>query len=114
MSFLYLASLCFSLFGMVMLDRRFRLFFFDNPKRAATVLLSGVAFFLLWDISGIALGIFFRGETPFMTGALIGPELPLEELFFLVLLCYLTMNIYCGLRKFLDKRREGHDDVLDS
>lgn len=29
-----------------------------------------------------------------MTGLLIAPELPIEEVFFLTLLSYLTMNLY--------------------
>jgi hypothetical protein len=29
-----------------------------------------------------------------MTGILLGPELPLEELFFLILLCYSTLIAY--------------------
>ncbi len=35
-----------------------------------------------------------------MTGLQIAPEVPLEEVFFLALLCYLTMNVYgwCSLR----------------
>ena len=96
MGILYLAALLISLAGMVVLDRRFRLFFFDRPRRAAVVLVVGVAFFLVWDLLGIGLGIFFRGETSFMTGILLAPELPLEELFFLTLLCYLTMNVFRG------------------
>jgi len=96
MGILYLAALLVSLGGMVVLDRRFRLFFFDRPGRATIVLVVGVAFFLVWDLLGIGLGIFFRGETAFMTGILLAPELPLEELFFLTLLCYLTMNVFRG------------------
>jgi hypothetical protein len=38
MGFLYLAALTVALTGMVMLDRRFRLFFWRNPSRAAIVL----------------------------------------------------------------------------
>ena len=94
MSLLYLLALLIALTGMVMLDRRFRLFFWDSPRRAAVVLLVGVAFFVVWDLAGIGLGIFFRGETAFMTGLQVAPELPVEELFFLTLLCYLTMNLY--------------------
>lgn len=94
MSVLYLIALLVSLTGMVILDRRFRLFFWAAPWRAALVLLVGVAFFLVWDLAGIGLGIFFRGETSFMTGLQLAPELPVEELFFLTLLCYLTMNLY--------------------
>jgi len=94
MSLLYLLALLIALTGMVMLDRRFRLFFWAAPRRAAIVLLVGVAFFVVWDLAGIGLGIFFRGETAFMTGLQVAPELPVEELFFLTLLCYLTMNLY--------------------
>jgi lycopene cyclase domain-containing protein len=94
MSLLYLAALLIALTGMVMLDRRFRLFFWVDARRASIVLLVGVAFFVVWDLAGISLGIFFRGETTFMTGLQVAPELPVEELFFLALLCYLTMNLY--------------------
>jgi lycopene cyclase domain-containing protein len=79
---------------MVLLDRRFRLFFWAAPRRAALVLLVGIAFFVAWDLAGIHLGIFFRGETAFTTGLQVAPELPVEELLFLALLCYLTMNLY--------------------
>jgi lycopene cyclase domain-containing protein len=98
-SWLYLAALAIALTGMVLLDRRFRLFFWAAPRRAALVLLVGVAFFVAWDLAGIGLGVFFRGETPFMTGLQVAPELPLEELFFLALLCYLTMNLYGSLTR---------------
>ena len=94
MSVLYLLALLVALTGMVVLDRRFRLFFWDSPRRAAIVLIVGVVFFLVWDLAGIGLGIFFRGETSFMTGVQVAPELPLEEVFFLTLLCYLAMNLY--------------------
>ena len=98
MGFVYLAALLVSLFGMVMLDRRFRLFFWRDVPRAAVTLLVGVVFFLVWDVVGIDLGIFFRGETSFMTGVLVATELPLEEVFFLTLLCYLTMNMLAAAR----------------
>lgn len=94
MSFLYFVALVVALVGMVVLDRRFRLFFWRDARRALIVLVVGVAFFLCWDLAGIGLGIFFRGETNFMTGVQLAPELPLEEPFFLALLCYLAMNLY--------------------
>ena len=94
MPFLYLAALLVALAGMVVLDRRFGLFFWRSPIRAAIVLAVGLVFFLVWDLQGIRLGIFFRGETSFMTGWEWAPQLPLEEPFFLLLLCYLTMNLY--------------------
>lgn len=94
MSLLYLIALLIALTGMVMLDRRFRLFFWANARSATLVMLVGIAFFVVWDLAGIGLGIFFRGDTVFMTGLQVAPELPVEELFFLALLCYLSMNLY--------------------
>jgi len=70
------------------------LFFWSDWRRATIVLAAGLVFFIVWDLAGISQGIFFRGETDFMTGLQLAPELPLEELFFLTLLCYLTMNAY--------------------
>lgn len=96
---LYLLALLISLTGMVVLDRRFRLFFWRDARRAGIVLAVGLIFFLVWDLFGVGLGIFFRGETEFMTGLLVAPEIPLEEVFFLTLLCYLTMNIYGALTR---------------
>lgn len=103
-NFAYLAALAVALTGMVLLDRRFGLFFWRDARRAAIVLPLGIAFFLVWDLGGILLGIFFRGQTDFMTGLLIGPELPIEEVFFLTLLCYNTMNAYTAAVDWLDGR----------
>jgi len=96
MGLIYLAALLVALTGMVMLDRRFTLFFWADARRAAIVMIAGLAFFVTWDLLGIGLGIFFRGETAFMTGLQIAPELPVEELFFLALLVYVTMNLYAA------------------
>ena len=113
MGLIYLAALFVALTGMVMLDRRFRLFFWADARRAAVVLVVGLAFFVTWDLFGIGLGIFFRGETAFMTGLQVAPELPVEELFFLVLLVYVTMNLYAFFGRALSPdpskraRRQG-------
>jgi lycopene cyclase domain-containing protein len=94
---LYLGALLVSLTGMVVLDVRFRLFFRAAPVRAAIVMAAGIGFFLVWDLAGIGAGVFFRGNPGLLTGIQLAPELPLEELFFLALLCYTTMNTYCWL-----------------
>ncbi|MGZ0212587.1 MAG: lycopene cyclase domain-containing protein [Actinomycetales bacterium] len=104
---LYLVALLISLTGMVVLDRRFGLFFWRDARRARIVLPAGVLFFLVWDLLGVGLGIFFRGETEFMTGLLVAPEVPLEEVFFLTLLCYLTMNVYGALTRERPSTTEG-------
>ncbi|GAB3523793.1 lycopene cyclase domain-containing protein [Arthrobacter monumenti] len=94
MGITYLAVILFSLAGMVILDARLKLFFWLAPVRAAVVTAAGLVFFTSWDLAGISLGIFFRGESAFMTGIEVAPELPLEELFFLTFLSYLTMNLF--------------------
>jgi lycopene cyclase domain-containing protein len=106
MGVVYLAGLLVALTGMVLLDRRFRFFYWSNAKRAGIVHAIGIAFFLVWDLFGIGQGLFFRGETSFMTGILLGPELPLEELFFLALLTYMTMNLFAAATQFFARREE--------
>lgn len=93
LNFAHLAALLFSMTGMVILDAREKLFFFKSPWRAAVVTVTGVAFFLLWDIAGIVHGIFLHGASDYDTGILLGPEMPVEEVVFLTFLCYLTMNL---------------------
>jgi lycopene cyclase domain-containing protein len=103
----YLLSTLAGLACLVLLDRRYRLFLWRKPGAAALVLLIGVGFFLLWDTAGIRLNIFHRGETPIMTGLLLAPELPLEELFFLIFLCYITMILFTLILAWLTSRPAG-------
>jgi lycopene cyclase domain-containing protein len=110
-SFLYLVGLLVALAGMAVLDLRFGLFFWRAPVRAAVVLVVGVAFFLGWDAAGIGLGIFFRGDPTLLVGVQLAPELPLEELFFLTLLCYLTMNAYGAISRWLSSRPDRRVDT---
>lgn len=90
----YLAALLFSLTGMLVLDWRFRLAFFKDARRTPSILAIGVGLFLVWDLFGIGLGIFFVGNSTLTTGIMLGPELPLEELFFLTFLCYFTLIVF--------------------
>ena len=90
----YLAVLLFSFAGMATLDYRHKLAFFHNRRRTLITLAVGVAVFTVWDIAGVALGIFFTGNSPYITGVMLGPEYPLEELVFLTFLCYFTLVIY--------------------
>lgn len=103
----YLLVLLGGIVGMVLIDRRFRLFFWRDARRAAAVLVIGVIFFLAWDLCGIHLGIFARGTSSFATGIVLAPELPLEEPVFLAFLCYLTMVLVTGAARLLTRTREG-------
>ncbi len=101
MTLWYLASLLISIAGLAALDFRSKLAFFSAPLRASITLGLGVVFFLLWDVAGIALGIFFRGASPFLSGWQLAPELPIEELFFLIVLCYTTLLVFIATQKKL-------------
>jgi len=107
-SFVYLGSLLVSLACVVLVDVRFRLFLGHDWWRAFVVLAVGVVFFLAWDLAGIGLGIFLRGDGPFMTGVMLAPELPLEEPIFLLFLCEVTMVLVLGFQRLLRARaRKG-------
>ncbi len=105
MGFVYLAALLAASGCMLLLDRRFRLFFWRDPLAATIVTVVGTAFFLLWDVWGIALGIFLRGEAVIATGIVLAPELPIEEPVFLVFLVLCTMVLYTGSARLLATRR---------
>lgn len=98
---LYLAALLLSIAGMALIDRRFRLFFWRDPVAATIVTTIGVGLFVVWDLVGISHGIFVRGQGALATGALLAPELPIEEPVFLVLLVMCIMIAFTGSARML-------------
>lgn len=100
----YLSGLIFSLVGLGLLDWRFRTAFTINKKAAAFAILIPTIFFILWDIAGIAMGIFFRGDTSHLTGIVLAPEFPIEELFFLLLLNYTALTLFTTVTRVIKKR----------
>jgi lycopene cyclase domain-containing protein len=106
----YLAALVVSIAGVAVLDARHRLFFWRSPWRAAVVMVVGLAFFLVWDVVGVHLGVFFIGTTGLLTGVLLAPDVPLEEVFFLVLLCWTTMDLVGFVRPRLARRLDRAAD----
>jgi lycopene cyclase domain-containing protein len=104
-SFLYLLGLLAAIGGLALLDFRHKLAFAKNAKHIYPILIS-VVFFLIWDYAGISLGIFFRGESKLLSGLLLSNELPLEELFFLILLSYNALL----LLQFFTRRSHRRED----
>ncbi len=92
----YLLILLALIACMAALDARYRLFVFARPAPALLALVGGTAMFLLWDVIAIDLGIFLHRESGLMTGVMLGPQLPLEEAFFLLFLCYNAMVLFTG------------------
>jgi len=100
----YLAILIVSLIGCYLLDRTHKLAFTVDPKRAFWSMVPAFLVFVIWDIAGISLGIFFRGNNTLLTGIQLFPEFPLEEVFFLMLLCYSTLIALTWISKVLNKK----------
>lgn len=95
----YLLILVLGLIGMGLVDYKFKLAFWGDLRRSAAAVGIGVLAFLAWDIAGIGLGIFFIGQTSWLTGVLLAPQVPLEEPVFLLLLCYSALMGYLGFER---------------
>ncbi|HRN30156.1 MAG TPA: lycopene cyclase domain-containing protein [Terrimesophilobacter sp.] len=102
MGALYLASLLVASGCMLLLDWRYRLYFWRAPLAAGVVTIVGVVFLLVWDAFGILLGIFLRGDSPIATGLVLAPELPIEEPVFLVFLVLCTMVVFTGTHRMIE------------
>lgn len=103
-SVVYLALLLGALACMALVDRRARLVLWSaTPWRGAAVLAVGTLAFLAWDLVAIGAGFYSRGGAA-MTGVELAPHLPLEELFFILFLCYFTLVLHGILRRAVTRR----------
>lgn len=105
-AYLYLAALLVSTGCMALLDHRFRLVLWRAPRRAGIVLGLGLVFFVAWDLVAIGFQHYSAGQSAGMTGVMLAPELPLEEIFFIIFLSYLTL-VLRGLIVQLRTRRRA-------
>jgi lycopene cyclase domain-containing protein len=90
----YLAALLLALACMALVDRRWRLVLWADLRRGALVMAAGVVFFLGWDLLAVHYGFYRRSGSDLMTGAQIAPDVPVEEVFFVVFLCYVTLVLH--------------------
>jgi lycopene cyclase domain-containing protein len=92
---LYLVGLSIGLTGLGAIDWRYRLAIFSSERRRSLITIAiAVSLFIVWDALGIFLGIFFHAGSPYGLPLRLAPEFPLEELFFLTLLCYNALIVY--------------------
>ena len=96
----YLIALVSVIGCLSLIDWRYKLAFFYDMGRAIKTISSGLLFFVVWDVAGIVMNIFFIGKSRFLTGIRIG-QFPLEELFFLTVLCYSVLIVF----RFLETRK---------
>lgn len=102
-SYFYLTSLLVALASLMLIDRRYKLALWHDASRSLMTIGAGVVVFTVWDLLGINRGIFFHGNSQYALPFRLLPDFPIEEIFFLILLCYLTLLLY---RWFETKSRE--------
>lgn len=100
MMFIYLGALLVSIGGLLLIDHRWKLVFWHDARRTALTIGIAMGIFVVWDLLGIGLGIFFHGGSLLTLPLRLAPEFPVEELFFLFLLCYVALLLYRGFTKW--------------
>lgn len=99
MQWVYLAALIISIAGLATLDWRYKLAFWFDRKRSLITLGLAWLVFVAWDLLAIGQGIFIHGNSTYSLPFTILPHFPVEELFFLFLLCYCTLVLYRGAQR---------------
>ncbi|WP_396278317.1 lycopene cyclase domain-containing protein [Glutamicibacter creatinolyticus] len=97
---------------MALIDVRFKLFICCRPGPALVSLVVGTAIFLLWDVLAIDQGIFLHLESKWMSGVMVGDQLPLEEVFFLFFLCYQVMILVNGWLRWRAHARKNQPEPV--
>ncbi|QCR20880.1 lycopene cyclase domain-containing protein [Agrococcus sp. SGAir0287] len=105
MSFAYLGALLASMGGVALLDRRWRLALWHDPRRTLAAVAASTLVLLVWDLVAISIDLFRLGESAGMTGIELAPHLPIEEPVFLVFLSYLAIVAWRGAMRVLAARR---------
>ena len=96
----YFIALLFSIGGLLTIDLKYKLAIKTETRRTLLTLLVSVAFFLGWDLIGIGAGVFFIGPSGLMLGINLLPNLPIEEVFFLVLFNYSILLGFVALDRW--------------
>ena len=103
MQWLYLLFLIATIICLGLCDYRWKLAFFYKPKRSLLTIIVCMVILIIWDAAGIMLGIFFSGQSDFTLSYRLAPEFPIEEVFFLFVLSYVTLLFY----RFLEVRNKA-------
>lgn len=102
MSALYLISIVISALGLLFIDYRLRLVVFKNRLKAVRIIGLVMLVLLGFDFAGIELGIFFSGESQYMSGLYIAPDVPIEEIGLLFIIAYQPLLIASWLKERTD------------
>ena len=102
--FTYISLLLAMIALLVFVDWRMHLAFFYDWRRSLKTIAAGWLLFLLWDIIGIQMSIFYPGNSRYDLGLLLAPKFPIEEAFFLFSFVYLTLILWSIGEHYADLR----------
>lgn len=105
---MYSLILFLSLTGLAICDWHWRLVFWESSvaaRAAATTIGCMIVGFIVWDIAGILLGVFYTNTRYTLGWQIILPNLPIEELVFLGLLSYCILVVWFGVQLWLKRSR---------
>lgn len=94
LEFSYILILSGSIACLLLLDYTYKLAFFCDWVSSVITIFCSILLFTIWDILGIHLGIFFSGQSKYALNMMLFAQFPLEEVFFLFLLSYVTLLLY--------------------
>lgn len=108
---LYLGALVGAGACLALVDHRFGLVLWRDARRALVVLGAGLVLFVAWDLAAIAAGHYRMGASEAMTGVVLAPDLPVEEIAFILFLCYVTLVVHGLVGLVLDRAPKARGRV---
>ncbi|MET0715287.1 MAG: hypothetical protein ABWY57_10275 [Mycetocola sp.] len=90
MDFAYLAGIMVAFAGMAIIDWKWKVALFRDPGHTTMVVAITFIVLLLFDITGLLLGVFSAGSRV-MGIFLFSRDMPLEEIFLLTFFGYFTL-----------------------
>jgi hypothetical protein len=87
LNYVYAIGLMLAFAAMGYIDWRWRVALFRDPRRSVTVVVLTAALLIVFDVVGLALGVYRAGDR--VVGLVFGsPDFPVEELFLLLFFGY--------------------------
>lgn len=87
--------------GLLLADRHYKLALFGNTLSCLKTITATVMLLFIFDIIGVINGVFFTNYKYVVGIYIFTPNLPIEEILFLMLLSYFSLIVYLVLnRKF--------------
>lgn len=92
--YFYICILVFSIAGLVLADWRYKLAFWHDKVASTKAIGFTMLLLLIFDIAGVVNNIFYTNQDYVVRLNVFSPNLPVEEILFLFMLCYVTLILY--------------------